>query len=109
MTSKITTEPTLWQATDALEAADSARAQADRLQQLPDGPPGYRLRRVILTNFWLYEHQEFEIAHGRLFLAVEIVSGKCTVLLAALPLALDGDYRPECIDTFGKREKRIDY
>jgi Putative exonuclease SbcCD, C subunit len=109
MTSKITKDPTLWQETTALESADSAQAQADRLQQLPDGPPGYRLRRVILTNFWLYEHQEFEIPHGRLFLAGENASGKSTVLMAAIPLCLDGDYRPERIDTFGKREKRIDY
>ncbi len=109
MTTKITKDPTLWQRADALEATDSAQAQADRLQQLPDGPPGYRLRRVILTNFWLYEHQEFEIPHGRLFLAGENASGKSTVLMAALPLCLDGDYRPERIDTFGKREKRIDY
>jgi hypothetical protein len=109
MPTKITGEPTLWSETDTLEAANSAQAQADRLQQLPDGPPGYRLRRVILTNFWLYEHQEFEIPHGRLFLAGENASGKSTVLMAALPLCLDGDYRPERIDTFGKREKRIDY
>jgi Putative exonuclease SbcCD, C subunit len=109
MTSKITREPTLWQKTDAIDSAESAEAQADHLQQLPDGPQGYRLRRVILTNFWLYEHQEFEIPHGRLFLAGENASGKSTVLMAALPLCLDGDYRPERIDTFGKREKRIDY
>ncbi|GCE10820.1 SbcC/MukB-like Walker B domain-containing protein [Tengunoibacter tsumagoiensis] len=85
------------------------RQLADRLQTVDGGPVGYRLRRVILTNFWLYEHQEFEIPHGRLFLAGENASGKSTVLMAALPLALDGDYRPERIDTFGKREKRIDY
>jgi hypothetical protein len=109
MTAKITQGPGLWQETDALEAANSAQAQADRLQHHPDGPPGYRLRRVILTNFWLYEHQEFEIPHGRLFLAGENASGKSTVLMAAIPLCLDGDYRPERIDTFGKREKRIDY
>src|SRR5438105_511655 len=79
------------------------------LQAQAGGPHGYRLRRIILTNFWLYEHQEFEIPHGRLFLAGENASGKSTVLMAALPLCLDGDYRPERIDTFGKREKRIDY
>ena len=109
MTAKITREPTLWQDTGIIESADSAHAQADLLQRLPDGPPGYRLRRVILTNFWLYDHQEFEIPHGRLFLAGENASGKSTVLMAAIPLALDGDYRPERIDTFGIREKRIDY
>lgn len=96
---------TLWDES----GAQATRVQAEMLQQAPDGPPGYRLRRVILTNFWLYDHQEFEIPHGRLFLAGDNRSGKSTVLTAAITLALDGDYRPERIDTFGKREKRIDY
>src|SRR5437773_755974 len=96
---------TLWDET----GAEAARAQARLLQQMPGGPVGYRLERIILTNFWLYEHQELEIPHGRLFLAGDNRSGKSTVLTAAITLALDGDYRPERIDTFGKREKRIDY
>ncbi|GAC1473490.1 MAG: hypothetical protein PVS3B1_14820 [Ktedonobacteraceae bacterium] len=89
--------------------ADSAQRLVARLQQVEGGPAGYRLRRIILTNFWLYEHQVFEIPHGRLFLAGDNGSGKSTVLTAAITLALDGDYRPERIDTFGKREKKIDY
>lgn len=89
--------------------ADSAQRLAARLQQVEGGPAGYRLRRIILTNFWLYEHQVFEIPHGRLFLAGDNGSGKSTVLTAAITLALDGDHRPERIDTFGKREKKIDY
>jgi hypothetical protein len=84
-------------------------ALAQTLQLVAGGPPGYRLRRIILTNFWLYEHQVIEIPHGRLFLAGDNRSGKSTVLTAAITLALDGDYHPERIDTFGKREKRIDY
>src|SRR6266568_1088363 len=79
------------------------------LQGQPDGPRGYRLRRIILTNFWLYGRQEFEIPHGRLFLAGENASGKSTVLTAALPLGLDGDLRPNRLDTFGGRERRIEY
>ena len=79
------------------------------LQALAGGPQGYRLRRILLTNFWLYGEQEFEIPHGRLFLAGENASGKSTVLTAALPLALDGDLRPNRIDTFGGRERHIDY
>lgn len=97
--------PMLWDEA----GVQAARTQARMLQQTPDGPPGYRLSRVILTNFWLYDHQEFEIPHGRLFLAGDNRSGKSTVLTAAITLALDGDFRPERIDTFGKREKRIDY
>src|SRR5215472_13480940 len=79
------------------------------LQAQAGGPRGYRLRRIILTNFWLYGLQEFEIPHGRLFLAGENASGKSTVLMAALPLALDGDLRPNRLDTFGGRERHIEY
>lgn len=79
------------------------------LQSQAGGPHGYRLRRIILTNFWLYGLQEFEIPHGRLFLAGENASGKSTVLTAALPLALDGDLRPNRLDTFGGRERHMEY
>lgn len=89
--------------------SQAAHTQAEMLQGVPQGPPGYRLHRVILTNFWLYDHQEFVIPHGRLFLAGDNRSGKSTVLIFAITVALDGDYRPERIDTFGKREKHIDY
>src|SRR5258708_16658660 len=79
------------------------------LQAQAVGTLGYRLRRIILTNFWLYGLQEFEIPHGRLFLAGENASGKSTVLTAALPLALDGDLRPNRLDTFGGRERHMEY
>ncbi len=79
------------------------------LQDQAGGPLGYRLRRIILTNFWLYGQQEFEIPHGRLFLAGENASGKSTVLTAALPLGLDGDLRPNHLDTFGGRERHMEY
>src|SRR5579871_3690539 len=96
---------TIWDESGSQDAC----MQAEMLQQIPHGPLGYRLRRIILTNFWLYEHQEFEIPHGHLFLAGNNRSGKSTVLTSAITLALDGDYRPERIDTFGTRGKRIDY
>jgi hypothetical protein len=61
-------------------AARQLEMFVDILQQQAGGPLGYRLRRIILTNFWLYGQQEFEIPHGRLFLAGENASGKSTVL-----------------------------
>src|SRR2546429_2881198 len=90
-------------------AARQLEMFVDILQQQAGGPLGYRLRRIILTNFWLYGQQEFEIPHGRLFLAGENASGKSTVLTAALPLALDGDLRPNRLDTFGGRERHMEY
>ena len=63
------------------EDAQTHQAQilVEMLQKLAGGPHGYRLRRILLTNFWLYGQQEFEIPHGRLFLAGENASGKSTV------------------------------
>lgn len=102
-----------WAAATNGSAEDTLTNQATRLVELlqaqPGGPHGYRLRRIILTNFWLYGRQEFEIPHGRLFLAGENASGKSTVLTATLPLGLDGDLRPNRLDTFGGRERRIEY
>ncbi len=94
---------------DAPGESSTLAGKVNYLQSLADGPEGYRLRRVILCNFWLYGLQEFEIPHGRLFLAGENASGKSSVLAAALPMALDGNISPNRIDTFGTRQRKIDY
>ncbi len=100
-----------WSQNGAAEEALNRQVETfvEMLQAQAEGPSGYRLRRIILTNFWLYGLQEFEIPHGRLFLAGENASGKSTVLTAALPLALDGDLRPNRLDTFGGRERHMEY
>jgi uncharacterized protein (TIGR02680 family) len=100
-----------WSEHGASEEALNHRVETfvEMLQAQVGGSAGYRLRRIILTNFWLYGLQEFEIPHGRLFLAGENASGKSTVLTAALPLALDGDLRPNRLDTFGGRERHMEY
>src|SRR6266513_4083466 len=100
---------TPWSKTENDLAAETLARQIDLLQTLAGGSKGYRLRRILLTNFWLYGQQEFEVIHGRLFLAGENASGKSTVLTAALPLALDGDIRPNRLDTFGGRERHMEY
>ena len=75
---------TPWSKTENDLAAENLAHQIDILQTLAGGSKGYRLRRILLTNFWLYGQQEFEVVHGRLFLAGENASGKSTVLTAAL-------------------------
>lgn len=100
----------LWDELGEKERADSTlAAKVNYLQTLDGGSEGYRLRRIILCNFWLYGMQEFEVPHGRLFLAGENASGKSSVLAAALPMALDGNISPNRIDTFGTRQRKIDY
>src|SRR5712692_10264709 len=98
-----------WSTSQDGSAEETLTRQIDMLQAFAGGPKGYRLRRILLTNFWLYGSQEFEVPHGRLFLAGENASGKSTVLMAALPLALDGDLRPNRLDTFGGRERHMEY
>src|SRR2546421_3121635 len=100
---------TKWSKTENDLAAETLARQIDLVQTLTGGPKGYRLRRILLTNFWLYGQQEFEVVHGRLFLAGENAIGKSTLLTAALPLALDGDIRPNRLDTFGGRERHMEY
>ena len=71
-----------WSTSQDSSAEETLTRQIDMLQAFAGGPKGYRLRRILLTNFWLYGQQEFEILHGRLFLAGENASGKSTVLTA---------------------------
>src|SRR5260370_6972666 len=114
MKMKSASEHTVEWANTTNEATEERQAHpitrfVDILQAYAGGPQGYRLRRIILTNFWLYGQQEFEWPNGRLFVAGENASGKSTVLTAAVPLGLDGDLRPNRLDTFGGRERRIEY
>jgi Putative exonuclease SbcCD, C subunit len=88
---------------------ESLSREIDRLQLCPGGPVGYRLRRIILINYWLYDQIVFDIPHGRIFLAGENTSGKSTVLTSAIPLALEGSLRPNRLDTFGEQYKSIEY
>jgi DNA repair exonuclease SbcCD ATPase subunit len=88
---------------------DALTQEIDALQKRSGGPQGYRLRRIILANFWLYSLQVFEIPHGRLLLAGNNATGKSTVMTAALPLALEGNLRPERLDTFGGKHKHAEY
>lgn len=84
--------------------------EIDLLQTHPGGPRGYRLRRIILINYWLYTYQlTFEIPHGRILLTGDNATGKSTVLTAAFPLALEGSLRPTRLDTFGEQYKNIEY
>jgi len=45
---------TTWSKTENDLAAETLARQIDILQILAGGSKGYRLRRILLTNFWLY-------------------------------------------------------
>lgn len=76
---------------------------------LPGGPPGWRPSRLILQNYWLFNHDEFHFVHGRLVLRGANATGKSTVLVSAITLALDGEKRRERLDPFGGQGRSVDY
>ena len=95
----------------ATEEAAARRVEmfVDILQQQAGGPEGQPTVPHHPTNFWLYGQQEFEIPHGRLFLAGDNVRKGINGADGCSTPALDGDLRPNRLDTFGGRERHIQY
>lgn len=69
----------------------------------------WRMNRAGLLNFWLYDEEEFQLEEGRLILRGANGSGKSVTMQSFLPLVLDGDKRPNRLDPFGSRDRRIEY
>ncbi|BAS27948.1 TIGR02680 family protein [Limnochorda pilosa] len=84
----------------ALEAVNAA---------LGGGPRRWRPSRLILQQYWHFEYQEFHFAQGRLVLRGANTTGKSTVLVSAITLALDGEKRRERMDTFGGQGRGVAY
>lgn len=62
-----------------------------------------------MVNFWLYDEAEFQLSEGRLILRGPNGSGKSVTMQSFLPLVLDGDKRPNRLDPFGSRDRKIEY
>lgn len=69
----------------------------------------WHMNRAGLLNFWLYDEEEFQLEEGRLILRGANGSGKSVTMQSFLPLVLDGDKRPNRLDPFGSRDRRIEY
>jgi uncharacterized protein (TIGR02680 family) len=69
----------------------------------------WQMNRAGLFNFWHYEDQEFQLEEGRLILRGANGSGKSVTMQSFLPLVLDGDKRPNRLDPFGSRDRKIEY
>lgn len=66
------------------------------------------LHRVGLVNFWYYDEEEFRFLDGRMLLRGSNGSGKSVTMQSFIPLLLDGNMRPERLDPFGSRARKMD-
>jgi hypothetical protein len=86
-----------------------------RMQALLDAmhagdPDRWLPRRLILQNYWLFEEPEvFHFGRGNLMLTGQNESGKSTVLVTAITLALDMMLTPDRVDTMGSNDRSIRY
>lgn len=69
----------------------------------------WRMSRAGILNFWCYDEEEFVFEDGKMILRGANGSGKSVTMQSLVPLVLDGDKRPERLDPFGSRDRRMDY
>ncbi len=68
----------------------------------------WKLNRIGLLDFWYYDDQEFEFIDGRMLLRGANGSGKSVTMQSFIPLLLDGNMRPERLDPFGSRARKME-
>ena len=68
----------------------------------------WQLNRVGLIDFWYYDDQDFEAVDGRILLRGSNGSGKSVTMQSFIPLLLDGNMRPERLDPFGSRARKME-
>lgn len=69
----------------------------------------WQMSRAGILNFWYYDDEEFHIDEGRIIFRGTNGSGKSVTMQSFIPLVLDGDKRPERLDPFGSRDRRLEY
>jgi len=67
----------------------------------------WQANKIGLINFWYYDEQEFPFVKGRILLRGANGSGKSVTMQSVVPLLLDGNMRPERLDPFGSRDRRL--
>jgi len=70
--------------------------------------PRWKMNRAGFINFWYYDNETYDFDDGRLLLRGSNGSGKSVTMQSLIPLLLDGDKRPERLDPFGSRARKID-
>ncbi len=68
----------------------------------------FKITKIGLLNFWLFDEEEFKFSDGKLLLRGKNGSGKSVTMQSFIPLILDGNKQPSRLDPFGSKEKRIE-
>lgn len=68
----------------------------------------WQIYRVGLVDFWYYDEEEFYFLDGRMLLRGANGSGKSVTMQSFIPLLLDGNMRPERLDPFGSRARKME-
>ena len=68
----------------------------------------YKINRIGILNYWLYDEEEFYFYDGKLLLRGTNGSGKSVTMVSFFPLLFDGNKNPERFDTFGSRDRKVE-
>ncbi|SFC09454.1 TIGR02680 family protein [Alkalibacterium subtropicum] len=68
----------------------------------------WQINRAGLFNYWYYEDEVFDFAGGKLLLRGNNGAGKSVTMQSFLPVLLDGSTRPERLDPFNSRARRME-
>lgn len=68
----------------------------------------WQINRIGLVDFWYYDEEEFYFLDGRMLLRGSNGSGKSVTMQSFIPLLLDGNMRPERLDPFGSRARKME-
>lgn len=68
----------------------------------------FKVTKIGLLNFWLYDEEEYDFYGGKLILRGTNGSGKSVTMQSFIPLILDGNKSPERLDPFGSKERKIE-
>ncbi len=67
------------------------------------------MNKLGFLNFWLYDQEEFPIHDGHILLRGNNGAGKSITTQSFVPFILDGDKRPERLDPFGTRARKMEF
>ena len=67
----------------------------------------WQINKVGLVDFWYYDEEAFDFSEGRMLLRGANGSGKSVTMQSFIPLLLDGNMRPERLDPFGSRARKM--